>query len=75
MPISPDHTRLRRDTLCGSSTLIKEVKLCVGPEPQKALDLLYEKLTTHQMPAEQAVKQLMELVGSTVVQQASARLI
>jgi len=52
------------------STLIKEVKLCVGAEHQKALDQLYEKLTTHQLPAEQAVKQLMELVGSTVVQQA-----
>jgi len=52
------------------STLIKEVKLCVGTEHQKALDSLYEKLTSHQLPAEQAVKQLMELVGSTVVQQA-----
>jgi len=52
------------------STLIKEVKLCVGGEHQKALDSLYEKLTSHQLPAEQAVKQLMELVGSTVVQQA-----
>lgn len=52
------------------STLIKEVKLCVGAEHQKALDSLYEKLTSHQLPAEQAVKQLMELVGSTVVQQA-----
>jgi len=52
------------------STLIKEVKLCVGAEHQAALDTLYEKLTSHQLPAEQAVKHLMELVGSTVVQQA-----
>jgi len=53
-----------------SSSLIKEVKLCVGEEHQKALDTLYEKLTSHQLPAEQAVKHLMQLVGSTVVQQA-----
>merc|ERR1711935_1181751 len=33
-------------------------------------DSLYEKLTAQQIPAEQAVKQLMELVGSTTVQQA-----
>ena len=48
------------------------MKLCVGTEHQKALDSLYEKLTSHQLPAEQAVKQLMELVGSTVVQQVRA---
>ena len=47
-----------------------QVKLCVGPEHQKTLGSLYEQLTSHQLPAEQAVKQLMELVGSTVVQQA-----
>ena len=35
-----------------------------------ALDALYEKLTSQQIPAEMAVKQLMELVGSTIVQQA-----
>jgi hypothetical protein len=52
------------------STLIKEVKLCVGPEHLPALDALYEKLTSQQIPAEMAVKQLMELVGSTIVQQA-----
>lgn len=56
-----------------SSSLIKEVKLCVGEEHQKALDTLYEKLTSHQLPAEQAVKHLMQLVGSTVVQQAKPR--
>ena len=52
------------------STLIKEVKLCVGAELQDKLDALYSKLTKHEIPAEQAVKQLMEMVGSTVVQQA-----
>lgn len=52
------------------SQLIKEVKLCVGPEHQAHLDTLYEKLTSQQIPAEQAVKQLMEIVGSTIVQQA-----
>jgi len=52
------------------SQLIKEVKLCVGPEQQAPLDALYEKLTSQQIPAELAVKQLMELVGSTIVQQA-----
>jgi len=46
----------------------------VGEEHQKALDTLYEKLTSHQLPAEQAVKHLMQLVGSTVVQQAKPRL-
>lgn len=52
------------------STLIKEVKLCVEPSTHPPLDALFEKLTNHQIPAEQAVRQLMELVGSTVVQQA-----
>jgi hypothetical protein len=52
------------------STLIKEVKLCVGPDRQAALDDLYEKLTNHTVPANQAVRMLMEMVGSTVVQQA-----
>lgn len=52
------------------STLIKEVKLCVGDDHQAKLDALYEKLTNHELPAEAAVKQLMELVGSTAVQQA-----
>lgn len=52
------------------SQLIKEVKLCVGPEQQGDLDSLYEKLTSQAIPAEQAVKNLMELVGSTIVQQA-----
>lgn len=52
------------------SQLIKEVKLCVGAEHQENLDSLYEKLTSQQVPANQAVKQLMELVGSTIVQQA-----
>ena len=62
--VSPPPSRALR------STLIKEVKLCVGPEHLPALDALYEKLTSQQIPAEMAVKQLMELVGSTIVQQA-----
>jgi len=65
-----DGAGAQKTVFISCSTLIKEVKLCVGPEHQKALDSLYEKLTSHQLPAEQAVKQLMELVGSTVVQQA-----
>eukprot|EP00325_Prymnesiales_sp_UTEX-LB-985_P013161 CAMPEP_0174754662 /NCGR_PEP_ID=MMETSP1094-20130205/105856_1 /TAXON_ID=156173 /ORGANISM="Chrysochromulina brevifilum, Strain UTEX LB 985" /LENGTH=346 /DNA_ID=CAMNT_0015960541 /DNA_START=139 /DNA_END=1179 /DNA_ORIENTATION=- len=52
------------------STLIKEVKLCVEAKQHEALDDLFDKLTKHEIPAEQAVRQLMELVGSTVVQQA-----
>jgi len=52
------------------SQLITEVKLCVEQKFQAELDSLYEKLTAQQIPAEQAVKQLMELVGSTTVQQA-----
>ena len=36
---------------------------------QPKLDALYDKLTKHEIPAEQAVKQLMEMVGSTTVQQ------
>jgi len=52
------------------STLIKEVKLCVGAEQHPPLDKLFAKLTAHEIPAEQAVKMLMEMVGSTVVQQA-----
>jgi len=52
------------------STLIKEVKLCVDAKQHAALDDLYLKLTSHEIPAEVAVRQLMELVGSTVVQQA-----
>jgi len=65
-----DGAGAQKTVFISCSTLIKEVKLCVGSEHQKALDSLYEKLTSHQLPAEQAVKQLMELVGSTVVQQA-----
>ena len=52
------------------SQLIKEVKLCVEHKFQAELDSLHVQLTSQQIPAEQAVKQLMELVGSTTVQQA-----
>ena len=52
------------------STLIKEVKLCVGKDLHPGLDSLYDRLTSHEIPAEQAVRLLMEMVGSTVVQQA-----
>ena len=52
------------------STLIKEVKLCVGKDQHPGLDSLYDRLTSHDIPAEQAVRQLMEMVGSTIVQQA-----
>ena len=52
------------------SQLIKEVKLCVEQKFQADLDSLYEKLTAQEIPAEAAVKQLMQLVGSTIVQQA-----
>jgi len=52
------------------STLIKEVKLCVGKDQHPPLDSLFDKLTSHEIPAEQAVRMLMEMVGSTVVQQA-----
>jgi len=52
------------------STLIKEVKLCVDASQHAALDTLYQRLTAHEIPAEQAVRLLMEMVGSTIVQQA-----
>lgn len=52
------------------STLIKEVKLCVGPEQQAPLDALYDQLAKHEIPAEAAVTKLMAMVGSTMVQQA-----
>jgi hypothetical protein len=35
------------------STLIKEVKLCVGSDQHPQLDGLYSKLTAHEIPAEQ----------------------
>jgi len=60
----------QRTVFISCSTLIKEVKLCVGEELQPDLDALFDKLTKHEIPAEQAVKRLMDLVGSTVVQQA-----
>ena len=44
---------------------------CRGRE-QEGLDELLGKLTSQQIPAEQAVKKLMGLVGSTIVQQARA---
>ena len=47
------------------STLIKEVKLCVGPG-----HLPRSRAARSCCTAEMAVKQLMELVGSTIVQQA-----
>lgn len=55
------------------STLIKEVKLCVEAAQHGALDALFAKLTNHEIPAELAVRQLMEMVGSTVVQQVGVR--
>ena len=60
----------QRTVFISCSALIKEVKLCVGDDLQPKLDGLLGKLASQEIPAEQAVKKLMALVGSTVVQQA-----
>lgn len=60
----------QRTVFISCSALIKEVKLCMGDDMQPQLDSLLGKLTAQELPAEQAVKKLMALVGSTVVQQA-----
>ena len=52
------------------SALIRETKLCVGPELLEALDKLLATLAARENLAEIALRQLMELVGSTIVQQA-----
>jgi len=52
------------------SALLREVKLCVGAEMQPKLDELLKRLSDRVTPAEQAVKELMDMVGSTLVQQA-----
>eukprot|EP00967_Tisochrysis_lutea_P033820 scaffold40242_cov35-Tisochrysis_lutea.AAC.1 len=60
----------QRTVFISCSALIRETKLCVGPEMQDALDRLLATLAAREVLAEVAVKQLMELVGSTIVQQA-----
>jgi len=65
-----DSSGTQKTVFISCSTLIKEVKLCVDASNHPQLDSLYSKLTNHEIPAEQAVRMLMELVGSTVVQQA-----
>ena len=56
------------------SELIKEVKLCVGPELQKSLDSIHEKLVHVNRPGAineaEAAKQLKDLVGGAILQQA-----
>jgi len=42
----------------------------VGEEYQEALDELLSRLQARQIPSERAVRELMERVGSTIVQQA-----
>ena len=64
------HCRLLHEPLTLICPFNSQVKLCVGNERHAALDGLYDKLTNHQIPAEQAVRLLMEMVGSTIVQQA-----
>ena len=52
------------------SALIRETKLCVGGEHQAELDSLLSRLAAREIQAEAAVKQLMAIVGSTIVKQA-----
>jgi len=65
-----DGTDGTKTVFISCSTLIKEVKLCVDASQSAQLDALYNRLTNHEIAAEQAVRLLMEQVGSTVVQQA-----
>lgn len=64
--VNGDHTVVS----ISAATLIKEVKLCVGEEQLERLDALFAKLTAHAIPADQAVKNLIGLVGLELVQQA-----
>lgn len=52
------------------SALIRETKLCVGEEMAAPLDKLLAGLASREIQPELAVKKLMELVGSIIVQQA-----
>ena len=54
-----------------ATSLIKEVKLCCGPEKQLALDSMAADLKAHKISAEQAIPKLQALVGNTLVQQAA----
>ena len=69
-PAAAAEEKPQKTVFISCSQLIKEVKLCVEQKFQADLDSLYEKLTAQEIPAEAAVKQLMQLVGSTIVQQA-----
>ena len=60
----------QRTVFISCSAMIRETKLCVGRELQEPLDKLLTTLAAREILAELAVKQLMELVGSTIVQQA-----
>ena len=51
------------------TTLIKEVKLCVDASKHPPLDALLDNLVNHKIAAEEAVKHLQTLVGTTLVQQ------
>ncbi len=52
------------------SALVREVKLCTDSATQPALDSLLAGLRSKELAPQLAVKQLMELVGSVLVQQA-----
>lgn len=52
------------------TTLIKEVKLCVDAKQHPPLDALLDNLVNRKISAEEAVKHLQTLVGTTLVQQA-----
>ena len=52
------------------TTLIKEVKLCVDAKQHPPLDALLDNLVNRKIAAEEAVKHLQTLVGTTLVQQA-----
>ena len=52
------------------TTLIKEVKLCVDDSKHPPLDKLLDNLGNRRIEAQEAVKHLQTLVGTTLVQQA-----
>ena len=66
---SSDNGQQRRIHI-SCSALIREIKLCVETGQQSILDSLLESLSAKEMTPQLAVKRLIELVGSVLVQQA-----
>jgi len=60
-----------RSLVLSASALIKEVKLCVCPPQHAGLDSLCERLHRRELDPDAAVAALVELVGTSLAQQAS----